>query len=136
MNVQPISVAAGLWTRLESPLLTGSDPANTNHRGLPPAPAVMGVRPQIEMNTNAIIKCRSVNDLAIDSGIGAALLSVWIFVDQSGPKKPAGERPDTCRRQRAVEDSDALPRTGPGPAWPRRLRHQRHRRIGPHLSDE
>src|SRR5262245_60122381 len=96
----------------------------------------MGVRPQIETKAKMSLKCRSVNDLAVDSGIGAVLLSVWTFVDQSGPKEPARERPDTCRRQRAVEDSDPLSSPGSGPAGARRLRHQCHRRIGPHLSDE
>src|ERR1051325_12251569 len=79
--------------------------------------------------------CKAEKDLTVDFGIQPVLVSVWIFVDESGPKRPTGERPDTHRRQGAFEDPDALPRPDPGPARARRVRHERDRRVRPHLSD-
>src|SRR6267142_6961427 len=72
----------------------------------------------------------------LDFGMPAVLLSEWILVDGSGPKRTTGKRPDTYRRQGSPEDPDAVPRLDPGPARARRVRHQRDRRIGAHLSDE
>src|SRR5262245_28926383 len=72
---------------------------------------------------------------SLDFGIRAVVLLAWIFVDQSRPKRPAGERPDTYRRQGSLENPDPLPRADQRPARPGRVRHQRDRRVGAHLPD-
>src|SRR5688572_16925059 len=70
----------------------------------------------------------------VDIGLASALLSGWIFVEQSGAKRAPRQLADPDRRQGSAEGAHRLSRGHSGPAWARCVRHEPDGGVCPHLS--